>query len=196
MKYLTKKEEADLVVLSQSGDVAARNMLITRNIPIIQKWVNGYLGGAECSDEEDLLHIGIMGYMRAIEKIDLSFGFRLNTYAKRAVCNIVNRYLRSDDHIIHTPMLCEPVLTDKFEYLNWLADESTVRDDDDIEMLPILLGKLTERERKIISWRYLRGWGLKRIAAKERVSKQRISQLIREILLKIRSHYEDRTLSR
>ena len=92
-KPLTAKEEAHYLALAAQGDLAARNILIERNLRLVAHVMKKYY--AQTADQEDLISIGTIGLIKGISTFDVSKGARLATYAARCVENEILMYFRS-----------------------------------------------------------------------------------------------------
>ena len=87
----------ELIRRSQDGDKAARETLIEENLGLIHHVVKRFLGrGVEA---EDLLQIGAVGLVKAVDRFDLSFGVRFSTYAVPMIAGEIKRFLRDDSMI-------------------------------------------------------------------------------------------------
>ena len=84
-KPLTAQEERYYLGLAAQGDLAARNVLIERNLRLVAHIMKKYY--AVTSDQEDLISIGTIGLIKGISTFDASKGARLATYAARCVEN-------------------------------------------------------------------------------------------------------------
>ena len=84
-KPLSAKEERQYLERAAAGDLEARNILIERNLRLVAHIMKKYY--AQAADQEDLLSIGTIGLIKAIESFDSSKGARLATYAARCVEN-------------------------------------------------------------------------------------------------------------
>ncbi len=89
------------------GDEAAREELIEGNMALVKSVVKRYLGrGAEY---EDLLQLGSMGLIKAIDNFDLSFGVHFSTYAVPMIAGEIKRFLRDDGAVKVSRQLKEQV---------------------------------------------------------------------------------------
>ncbi len=96
-KPLTAAEERHYLELAAQGDLAARNVLIERNLRLVAHIMKKYY--TQSADQEDLISIGTIGLIKGISTFDASKGARLATYAARCVENAIlsqrnNRRLR------------------------------------------------------------------------------------------------------
>ena len=88
------EEVSALIAKSQTGDKAAREMLIENNLGLVHAVVRRFYGrGIEA---EDLFQIGVIGLMKAIDKFDLSFQVKFSTYAVPLISGEIKRFLRDD----------------------------------------------------------------------------------------------------
>ncbi len=86
-KPLTAQEERYYLELAAQGDLAARNVLIERNLRLVAHIMKKYY--AQTADQEDLISIGTIGLIKGISTFDASKGARLATYAARCVENAI-----------------------------------------------------------------------------------------------------------
>ncbi len=84
-KPLSEEEEKHYLELSAQGDLAARNVLIERNLRLVAHIMKKYY--AQVDDQEDLISIGTVGLIKGISSYDPTKGVRLATYAARCVEN-------------------------------------------------------------------------------------------------------------
>ena len=92
-KPLTAAEERHYLALAAQGDLAARNVLIERNLRLVAHIMKKYY--TQTADQEDLISIGTIGLIKGISTFDASKGARLATYAARCVENEILMYFRS-----------------------------------------------------------------------------------------------------
>ena len=86
-----------LIAKAHQGDKEARNTLVEENIGLVYTIVRRFLGrGIEM---EDLVQIGSIGLIKAIDKFDLSFEVRFSTYAVPMIAGEIKRFLRDDGMI-------------------------------------------------------------------------------------------------
>ncbi len=91
---LTHKQTQALIRLAQSGDAEAQEKLVLCNTALVRSIIKKYQGrGAEY---DDLIQIGYLGLLKAIQNFDLSLGLRFSTYAVPMIAGEVKRFLRDD----------------------------------------------------------------------------------------------------
>ena len=86
-KPLSAAEERHYLALAAEGDLAARNILIERNLRLVAHIMKKYY--TQTADQEDLISIGTIGLIKGISTFDPSKGARLATYAARCVENAI-----------------------------------------------------------------------------------------------------------
>lgn len=94
---LSNEEVRALILQSQNGDKAARDLLVERNVrlvwSVVQRFINrGY-------DPDDLFQIGSIGLIKSIDKFDLSYEVRFSTYAVPMIIGEIQRFLRDDGSV-------------------------------------------------------------------------------------------------
>ena len=84
----------ELIILSQSGDFQARQVLVEENSGLIWSVAKRFIGrGVE---PDDLYQLGCLGFIKAVEGFDLSFGTQFSTYAVPKISGEIHRFLRDD----------------------------------------------------------------------------------------------------
>ena len=87
-------ERRELIRRAQSGDREASQRLVQENAGLIWSVARRYFGrGVE---PEDLYQLGCVGFLKAIEGFDLSFGTQFSTYAVPKISGEIRRFLRDD----------------------------------------------------------------------------------------------------
>ena len=84
----------ELIARSQSGDQEASELLVVENSGLIWSVVKRFLGRGTESD--DLYQLGCLGFLKAVEGFDLSFGTQFSTYAVPKIAGEIRRFLRDD----------------------------------------------------------------------------------------------------
>ena len=96
-KMLTNEETAELLNNAKQGSDSAKEILITRNSPLIKSIVKRYIGKGV--DYDDLYQLGCMGFVKAINKYDSKYNVKFTTYAVPLIAGEVKRFLRDDGTI-------------------------------------------------------------------------------------------------
>ena len=99
---LSRDEEAVLIRRAQAGDKKAMDRLIRASIRLVYRVTRRYR--CRSLSQEDLVQEGVMGLMIAVERFDLSQGYRLSTYALHWIRQSVARAVNQYDQMIHVPL--------------------------------------------------------------------------------------------
>ena len=160
-KPLTAAEERLCLRRCQEGDPEAKRILIERNLRLVAHVAKKYQGNGE--ELEDLISIGTIGLIKAINTFNPVKNIKLATYASRCIENEILMYLRRNSKTKMEVSIDEPLNVD------WDGNELLLSDilgtDDDVisrrledEVEIALLGKaiskLTKREQMIIRLRF------------------------------------------
>lgn len=101
----------ELIARSQAGDREATELLVTENSGLIWSVAKRFLGrGAE---PEDLYQLGCLGFLKAVEGFDKSFGTQFSTYAVPKISGEIRRFLRDDGTVKVSRSLKERAITIK-----------------------------------------------------------------------------------
>lgn len=128
-KPLSAKEERAVLERLQDGDPAARATLIERNLRLVSHIVKKYY--SRTNDTEDLVSIGTIGLIKAIDSFDPSKGTRLATYASRCIENEILMYFRAQRKTSGEVHLGDAIEIDKDG--NPLTLQDVIRDERDME---------------------------------------------------------------
>ncbi len=201
-KPLSAKEETEILSKYMEGNKDARDILIERNLRLVAHIVKKY----NTADKEidDLISIGTIGLIKAIDTFDPDKGIRLATYASRCIDNELLMMLRSGKRQAKEIYLYEPIGSDKEGHEINLLDIIESTDTDIIDELELqgnvkrlyeLVDKvLTKRERQIIEMRY--GLNLqeeitqREIANKIGISRSYVSRIEKKALKKLKENFE------
>lgn len=94
---LSSDETNNLIKLAQNGDENAKTILVSKNSPLIKSVIKIYRNkGVEY---DDLYQLGSLGFVKAINNFDPSFGVKFSTYAVPMIAGEVKRFLRDDGSI-------------------------------------------------------------------------------------------------
>lgn len=89
-KPLSAKEEQEYIRRYENGDMEARKILIERNLRLVAYLVKKYSNSEH--SQEDLISIGTIGLIKAIDSYKQGKGVRLATYASRCIDNAIQRF--------------------------------------------------------------------------------------------------------
>ena len=156
---LSAREEEAAFSALRAGDTSARETLIRHNLRLVAHIVKKYY--ALPGDQEDLISIGTIGLMKAVDTFDSTRRARFSTYASRCIENEIRMQLRRERKSGNTISLQEVLEPDGDSALT-LADvlqdsfrmEETCEKQDAIRRVRQLLDALPARERQILVLRY------------------------------------------
>lgn len=198
---LSTQEEDHLLQGMREGDLSCRNRLIEHNLRLVAHVVKKYSN--TMYETDDLISIGTIGLIKAVDSFNKEKGIRLATYASRCIENELLMLIRSSKKQSKEVSLFEPVGSDKEGNSIQLLDICVSEDPDVVERMEEQqkLGKLreyidkvlTEREREIIFLRY----GMKdgrevtqrEIAEKLNISRSYVSRIEKKALKKLKAAY-------
>ena len=94
---LSPEETLALIERAQNNDEYAKAELLQNNIPLIKSIVRRYQN--KQIEYEDLLQLGTLGFIKAVNNFDASFGVRFSTYAVPMIAGEIKRYIRDNGAI-------------------------------------------------------------------------------------------------
>ena len=200
-KPLSKEEEAECLRLAAAGDLDARNKLVEHNLRLVAHIVKKYYTQADLQD--DLISIGTIGLIKAVNTFRPDRNIRLATYAARCIENEILMYFRSQRKLQGEVSLNDAVEGDGEGDALYLMDvigtEDTMladlQDRDDRALVRRLVSEcLTEREADVVRSRY----GLegreprtqRQIAAEYGISRSYVSRIEKRALEKLQKALE------
>ena len=156
-----ERERECFRLMRENGDMSARNELIEHNLRLVAHIVKKYYSSGK--NQDDLISIGTIGLIKAVDSFDPALGSRFATYAGKCLQNEILMYFRSQKRLAAEVSLSETIDIDKDgNPLTWgdiIAVDDTIADDLDVKLrsaraIQIINNELTPRERQIISLRY------------------------------------------
>ena len=90
-------EIRELLMKAQAGDKEAREQLVQKNIGLVKSIVSRYI--ARGVEKEDLIQIGMIGLIKAIDNFDTTYEVRFSTYAVPMIAGEIRRFLRDNGAI-------------------------------------------------------------------------------------------------
>ena len=194
---LSREEEAQLLARLDSGGEAVRQTLIERNLRLVVYIAKRFENTG--INIEDLISIGTIGLIKAINTYKTDKNIKLATYASRCIENEILMYLRKNSSQRSEVSLDEPLNTDwdgnellLCDVLGTDADTvmRPIEDDVDRQLLSAAIEKLSEREQEIIVLRFgLRGQReqtQKEVADRLGISQSYISRLEKRIINRLK----------
>lgn len=204
---MTAKEEREYLERFQNGDMEARSKLIEHNLRLVAHIIKKYYSSQ--SDQDDLVSIGTIGLIKAVNTFDSSKGIRLSSYAARCIENEVLMFFRNGKKSAQDVSMNEPIDTDKegntLTLMDVMSTEDNIVDNLDIKIKSEQLKKylvevLTPRERIIIELRYglngSRPLTQREVAQRLKISRSYVSRIEKKALLTLRKRFERTEFSR
>lgn len=200
-KPLSEEIEKEYIIKSQKGDINARNKLVEHNLRLVAHIIKKYY--AKESEHDDLVSIGTIGLIKAINTYNPEKSIKLSSYASRCIENEILMHFRNSKKSAQDMSLSDSIDTDKDGNPLMLMDVLAVDDDftEDLEEqfnLSKLRGYinevLDEREKKIIILRYGLN-GTKPLTQREvadmlKISRSYISRIEKRALYLLRKRYD------
>ncbi|MEG1310871.1 MAG: RNA polymerase sporulation sigma factor SigK [Romboutsia sp.] len=198
-KPLTPEEEVNyLTKFKDDKDESAKGILIERNMRLVAHIAKKYNNSSE--DQDDLISIGTIGLIKAIETYNVEKGTRLATYASKCIENEILMNIRTNKKNKVQVSLQDPIGMDKEGNEISLIDVLGTDIDDIIDQveLKVQISKLyeqlekilTKREKEIVLLRYgltTSGYKTQReIAQKLDISRSYVSRIEKRALKKLR----------
>lgn len=198
---LTAEEECDCLQRLEHGDEEARRILIEHNLRLVAHIVKKYY--ASPADQDDLISIGTIGLIKAINSFRPDKQVRLATYAARCIENEILMHFRTLKKSAGDVSLSDAIDSDpdgnSLALMDIISceDEGLLRveqEDRYIQLYDRIQACLDEREREIICLRY--GIGGKEpqtqreIAKSHGISRSYVSRIEKKALQKLRSALE------
>ena len=194
---LSKEEEMQLLACLNEGEERARQTLIERNLRLVVYIARRFENTRIYI--EDLISIGTIGLIKAVETYKSDKNIKLATYASRCIENEILMYLRKNTREKGEVSLDEPLNTDwdgnELLLSDILGTESDcvsrpIEEDADRQCLEEAIAKLDERDREIIVQRFglfgVKEQTQKEVADRLGISQSYISRLEKRILTKLR----------
>lgn len=185
----------------KDGDTNARGVLIERNLRLVSHIVKKYY--SKTNDTDDLISIGTIGLIKAIDSFNAEKGTRLATYASRCIENEILMHFRAGKKVANDVYLNDTLEIDKDG--NPLTIEDTISSQDDLadnlevkvrweKVAKIIENMEDEREKEIIILRY----GLdnkkpltqREVAQRLNISRSYVSRIEKKVLNDIKKQVE------
>ncbi len=196
----SEKEREYFELLKTKNDEAAREALILHNLRLVSHIVRKYY--AASPNQEDLISVGTVGLVKAVDSFSESNGARFATYASKCIQNEILMYFRSQKKLAAEVSLSETIDVDRdgnpLTYIDVICSEDNVVDDVELKirtqkMLHLIKTVLTERERRIVGMRYgLNGakpLTQRETAEKLQISRSYVSRIEKSALEKLRNAF-------
>lgn len=200
---LTSKEEKIYLNKMRQGDSKARNKIIEHNLRLVAHITKKYC--SDINEQDDLISIGTIGLIKAVNTFDENKGIKLATYASKCIENEILMYFRNQKKTSQDISINEPIDSDSegnpLTLMDIICVEDTVADEinnkiqisllyDFIEMLD------DEREKTIIILRYglygCESLTQNQIADKMGISRSYVSRIEKKVIEKLRKMFYEK----
>ena len=197
---LSQSEEIELFAKMREGDKGARAKIIEHNLRLVSHIIRKYY--SSFGNQDELLSIGSLGLIKAVDSFKSEFGTRFATYGARCVQNEILMFFRSKKKCGNEISINETIDIDKdgnpLTYMDIISTDDTMTED--IEM-KIYIEKVRElvdsvlfgREKEIIVLRYgLHGYSPKtqrEVASHLKISRSYVSRIEKKALEKLKEAF-------
>lgn len=161
---LDAREEREYFLRATQGDEAAREKLIVHNLRLVSHIVRKYYTqGQNAPDEDDLVSIGTVGLIKAVDSFDITKGSRFATFAAKCIQNEILMHFRRQKKLQSEVSIHETIDVDRDgNPLTWgdiIGTDDNMSEEIGREImarraLSLVATHLTERERQVICLRY------------------------------------------
>ncbi len=200
---LSAAEERALFAKMKEGSRAARDRIIEHNLRLVSHIIRKYYSSYPSPD--DLLSIGSLGLIKAVDTFRYEVGARFATYGAKCVQNEILMFFRSQKKLGYEVSIHETIDTDRdgnpLTYLDIISVPDTIAETVDLsvhlERVRYLIDRvLDEREKQIIVLRYgLEGFSprtQREVASFLKISRSYVSRIEKKALEKLREHFGER----
>lgn len=197
---LPSDEERRLFALCESGDTSAREKLILHNLRLVSHIVRKYYSSAK--NQEDLVSIGTVGLIKAVDSFRISSGSRFATYAAKCIQNEILMHFRSQKKLSAEVSLNDTIDVDRdgnpLTYMDVVCteealDTEVIRKLNGDKALRLIGSVLDARSRRIILLRYGIGGRKpltqKQVAERMGISRSYVSRIEKSALAKLKSYF-------
>lgn len=197
---LPPDEEHRLFIAAERGDASARERLILHNLRLVSHIVRKYYSSA--GNSEDLVSIGTVGLIKAIDSFRCEGGARFATYGARCIQNEILMHFRSQKKLAAEVSLNDTIDVDRdgnpLTYMDVVCDDESLES----EVAKRLCGEkalrlvntvLDSRARRIILLRYgldgRRPLTQKQVAERLGISRSYVSRIEKNALTKLKNYF-------
>jgi RNA polymerase sigma-B factor len=173
-------------------DFDARRRLIEGQLPLVRALASRFVRDGE--QLEDLVQVGSVGLIKAVDRYDPRRGSSLTAYAIPTIVGEIRRHLRDGTQPLRVPRAqrgLSPVRAVPLEAAEDLVSDAAAERRFELGEERVLLESglrtLARRERRIVQLRYFGGLSQRRIAAELGLSQVHVSRLLRQSLGKLRA---------
>ena len=198
---LSSEDEKEFMRRYKNGDMQAKSIIIEHNLRLVAHIIKKYYSNS--TEQDDLISIGTIGLIKAVNTFNESKGIKLATYASKCIENEVLMYFRSQKKAAQDISINEPIDSDSegnpLTLMDIISVEDTIADDIDDKIMTQKLYKFVEeikneREKSIIIMRY----GLyetvpltqRQIAQKLNISRSYVSRIEKNVIMELREKFK------
>lgn len=199
---LTAREEREYLKRYKEGDREAKNVLINRNMRLVAHVIKKYQGSDY--EMEDLLSVGTIGLIKAVNTYNMDKGSRLATYAAKCVENEILMLFRAGKKFSREVSIYDPIGTDKDGETVSLMDILETEGKEAIEQIILKQEvkdlyaayekELKETEKAVIRMRYglfgSREHTQREVAKQLGISRSYVSRIEKKAIEKLRETFE------
>ncbi len=199
---LSAKEEKECIDNFRKGSIESKNKLVEHNLRLVAHIVKKYYSNSE--EQDDLISIGTIGLIKAVNSFDDSKGIKLATFASRCIENEILMYFRSKKKNSQEISINEPIDTDSegnpLTLIDIISEDDNIIENIDLNIKSERLYKFVEeikdeREKTIIIMRY----GLyntipytqKQVASRLNISRSYVSRIEKKVLERLRKRFSE-----
>ncbi|MGI6601247.1 MAG: RNA polymerase sporulation sigma factor SigK [Dethiobacteria bacterium] len=196
---LSAAQESKYLQRMAEGDLEARQLLIEHNLRLVAHVIKKFEHTGE--EKEDLLSIGSIGLIKAVNTFNPSRGTRLATYAARCIENEILMFLRATSKKKNEISLQEPIGVDKegneITLIEVISGDDTIFEEVEMRLLQEkllkMLQNLKDREKKVLTMRFglaeERRYTQKQVAAALGISRSYVSRIEKKVLQKLEREF-------
>ena len=197
---LSAHEEAKYLRAMKDGDTAARQKLIEHNLRLVAHVVRKYYTSYQNPDE--LVSIGSLGLIKAIDSFNIENGARFATYAAKCVQNEILMFFRSQKKLSCEVSIHDTIDVDRdgnpLTYIDVISTDESITQNLDLKIhasraYQLIDEVLDERERRVIILRYGLGKSpaltQREVAKAEGISRSYVSRIEKRALEKLKEHF-------
>lgn len=196
---LSPARESEYLERMAEGDLEARHRLIEHNLRLVAHVIKKFEHTGE--EKEDLISIGSIGLIKAVNTFNRNRGTRLATYAARCIENEILMFLRATGKKKTELSLQEPIGVDKegneITLMEVISGEDTIFEEVEMKLLQEKLIKMLEnlqnREKKVLAMRFglaeERRHTQKQVAATLGISRSYVSRIEKRVLQKLEREF-------
>ena len=200
---LSGEEEKECFMKMKSGDEDSRQKLILHNLRLVSHIVRKYYSASK--NQEDLVSIGTIGLVKAVDTFNIDNGTRFATYAAKCIQNEILMSFRAEKKHASDISINETIDVDRdgnpLSYIDVISSDECISEEIDKKIriekaLKYVNTVLCERERRIIIMRYglygRRPLTQRETAEKLNISRSYVSRIEKSALAKLLSAFESK----